>query len=288
MLDAQTPPAVPTTPGAAAASAKPDGPTAVEAGVMRQDLEQLARSLGKAHGVDPAAPPIQSFRAEIRLQPRRDKDSIEINIRADFQAPRSLRCEVREKGVRAERGMDPKLGPWTISNDQVVKLQGPGLNKEAEQVARELRLCRQMLRFLDPERMLSMLKTPSAVRTSDLEITKRLVYRGCTVVDGVLDSFPTYSLGTDGPTRVTLFVHPDSKQLLAVNAMPLDADGKARDLAELILLDDYVSTQELRLPSKLTVFRVAGPGREPLMTVFVDGIDLRHQFAPDHFARPRQ
>lgn len=253
---------------------------------LTQDLAQLADLLGKAHGVDPDAPQIKSFRANIRLEPRQGKDSITADIGVDFLAPMSMRCEVREKGVRVERGMDPKLGPWEISGDEVVKLQGPEMTQAADRVASELRLCRQMLRFLDPKRLLASLKNPSALRQSDLEITKRLAFRGCTVVDGMVDKFPTYSLGDQGPAHVTLFVHPDTNQLLAVNAVPLDDAGKPRELAELVLLDQYAETQGMRLPSELTVFRVAGPGREALVTVKILGIELRREFAADHFARP--
>jgi hypothetical protein len=183
--------------------------------------------------------------------------------------------------------MDPERGPWAISGDEVVKLQGPELNRDREKLARELRLCQQMLRCLDPARLLATLEDPSPVRTSDLEITKRLSFSGCTVVDGVVDGFPLYTADGLGKSQVTLFVHADSKRLLAVNAVRLDEDGKPRAAAELVLLQDYVEVGGMQLPSRLTIYGLAASGREPVMTVHIMGIDLRRQFGPEHFARPR-
>ncbi|MEZ5965806.1 MAG: hypothetical protein R3F56_18365 [Planctomycetota bacterium] len=284
---------------AAQGTAPPETPRSSEvpragsraAAPMRQDLEELATALGRAHGLAADAKPITSFGADLRVESRdkQEKDSISIDIRVDFSAPRSLRCQVREKGVRVERGMDPELGPWAISGDRVLKLQGADFARDADQIAHDLRLCRQIVRFLDPQRMLRTLEDPGPVGKEDLEITKRLTFHACPTVEGVLTRFPIYTVDADGRARVKLFVHPDTSQLLAVRAQPIGDDGKpTQPTAELILLGDYAETQGLHLPSKLTVFRVDGDAREPLQTVHINGIELDREFAPKHFARPKQ
>jgi hypothetical protein len=250
-----------------------------------QDLDALAKQLAAAHGLAADATEVKSFRAEVHLEPRQG-ESLGIDVNVDFLAPRALRCRVIEKGVRAERGFDPKLGAWALSGDEVVKLQGPEHNAEADQVARELRLCQQMVRFLNPGRFLGALTDPAPVRHADLEITARLRYPSCTVIEGTLASFPTYALGTDGRARVTLYLDPATRRLLAVQALPLGDGDKPGDLAELILLGDYSDKPGLWLPTKLSVYRLAGPGREVLMTVHIRAIELGKEFPPQHFARP--
>lgn len=270
---------------AAAAAQSESAPPSPQA--LRPDLQELAVRLRKAHGIDPQAPAIDSFRATLRLEPRQGKDSITVEVRVDFKAPKALRCTAMEKGVRAERGFDPETGPWAISGDQVLKLQGAEMEQDRDRVQRELRLCRQLLRFLDPERLVASLQAPSEVRKADLEITKQYAFHGCSVVEGAVESFPSYSMEPGQRVHVTLFVHPDTDQLLAVSAKSIDAAGKPADPGELIVLEDYVDTQGLRLPRRLKMYRLQGAGCEPLQTVHVVAIDLRYEFAPDHFARPR-
>lgn len=253
---------------------------------VRPDVQQLGELLAKAHGIEPGAEPIHSFRAVLGITPRKgmQKDSITVEAQVDFQAPRAMRCTVREKGVRAERGFDPKRGAWAISGDQVLKVQGSEMGKDIEKAEQELRLCRQMLRFLDPQRLLASLQDPSAIRTSDLEI-KRVAYRDCTVVEGTLPSFPTFSAG-DGPARVTLFVHGETKRLLSLLIVPLGEDGRPRELGELVVLGDHAQTQGMWLPTELKIYRATGPGYEPLVEVAFRGMELRREFAKNHFDRP--
>ncbi len=252
-----------------------------------EDLANVAKQLATAHGFAADAADIKSFRAEIGMEPRQG-DSVGVDVEVDFLAPRSLRCKVIEKGKRIERGFDPKLGGWTISGDEIIKLQGPTYTQDAEQVQQELRLCQQLLRFLNPSRLVTSLLDPAPVRREDLKITERLIFVGCTVIEGTVERFPTYALGTDQRTRVTLYLHPDTKRLLAVHALPFDENDKPAELAELVLLGDYSEKAGPWLPTKLTMYRLAGPGREILMTVHIRAIELGKEFASQHFARPKK
>jgi hypothetical protein len=251
---------------------------------LRADLAELAKQLAAAHGLTSESAEIKSFRAQVIMDPRQEQ-AVAFEVKVDFQAPRSLRCELIEKGIRVERGFDPKLGAWAISGDEVVKLQGPTHNKDADQIARDLRLCQQIARLLSPHRLLASLQDPSAVQTADLDI-HRLHFKGCTVVAGTVASIPTYAAASDGPARVMLYMHPQTKQLLAVQVVPLGEGDKPSELAELVLLDEYSETRGVRLPTKLNVYRIAGPGLEILMTVKILAIELDKQFGSRHFARP--
>ena len=254
---------------------------------VQDDAAALAKALDAAHR-GPAAPAkVESFRAEVRLEPRqKDEEAVTVDLEVEFQAPKSLRAAVREKGVRVERGFDPQRGAWVRKDGEVTALQGPQHNMEADQVLNEVRLCRQVLGFLDPKSLIARMETPSAVRREDLELTTRLRYPGCRVVEGTIDSFPTYTLGTEGRARVTVYVHGETGRLVAVSALPLDAEDKPLELAELVLLGEYATVQDVQLPAKLNVYRLAGPGKELLMTVRIQSIELGSTFKKDHFRRP--
>ncbi len=253
----------------------------------QEDAASLATALDAAH-CGPAAPGrIESFQAQIQIQPRqKDGEAVSVDLDVEFQMPKALRAVVRENGLRIERGNDPKTSAWVRKDDEVTALQGPEWNQEADKVLNEVRLCRQVLGFLDPKSLIARMETPSAVRREDLAIF-RLRYPACRVVEGTVANFPTYTLGTEGRTRVTVWVHGETNRLLAVSALPLDEKDKPRELAELVVLDALAPVQDVLLPASLNVYRLAGPGKELLLTVRIKGIELASKFAPDHFRRPR-
>lgn len=252
---------------------------------MPDDLAALARRLAAAHGLGEDEADIRSFRAELTVEPRDEKKQISIDVLVDFAAPSSLRCQVTEQGTRVERGFDPKIGPWAVVDGETVRLEGPEYTRDAEKVAKDLSLCRQMLRFLRPTRLLAGLRDPAPVRQADLAI-HRLRFTGCTVAEGTIDRLPTFAHG-EVRARVRLFLDPKSDQLLAVEAQPLDEDDKPDGIAELVLLDAYDAARGVRLPTKVTVYRLAGPGPEPVTTVHVRAIDPRREFPASHFAAPK-
>lgn len=254
---------------------------------MQDDAEALAEALDAAHRGPKAPAKVESFRAEVRLEPRqKDEEAVTVDLEVEFQAPKSLRATAREKGVSVEEGYDPQRGAWVRKDGEVTALQGPSHNQAADKVLNEVRLCRQVLGFLDPKSLIARMETPSAVRREDLELTTRLRYPGCRVVEGTIDSFPTYTLGTEGRARVTVYVHGETGRLVAVSALPLGADDKPQQLAELVLLGEYAPVQDVQLPAKLNVYRLAGPGKELLMTVRIQSIELGSTFKKDHFKRP--
>ena len=186
-----------------AVAPSPQDTPQVQAGAgLQDDAAALARTLDAAHRGPKAPAKVESFRAEVRLEPRqKDEEAVTVDLEVEFQAPKALRAAVREKGVRVERGLDPQRGAWVRKDGEVTALQGPQHNLEADQVLNEVRLCRQVLGFLDPKSLIARMETPSAVRREDLELTTRLRYPGCHVVEGTIDSFPTYTLGTEGRAR---------------------------------------------------------------------------------------
>lgn len=252
---------------------------------LRDDLRALAEKLKLAHHGKDAQPDWKSFQAQLRIEPRRD-EKITIDVNVDFQLPRAFRSAIMEQGVRVERGFDPELGAWVISRDQVIKVQGPEAEKEIDETLQNVRMCQLLLRFLDPAKLLTSLRETSPVRKVDLKVF-RLQWPGCTQVEGVLDRFPTYLLGSEGSARLTLWIHPQTEQLLAVLTTPLDEQGKAKGEAEFITLSDYQLSGNVHLPSKLNVYRTVGPGYELLTTVEVRGLTLGKEFKPGHFARPK-
>lgn len=271
-----------TTPPATKPDAKGDGKQDAPA---RDDLRELARTLALAHHGQEGNLGWKSFRAGLRLEPRRD-DKRTFDLDVDFKLPRAYRCTVIEKGVRAERGMDPATGPWSVSGDQVVMLEGPEHNEDADRMLGEVRMCQLLLRFLDPGKLLTSLQAPTPVQRADLKIFRES-WPGCTTVEGVLDRFPTYSLGPESRARVALWVHPGTNLLLAVQIVPVDERGKPGDVAELVTLADYQKSGDIQLPTKLNIYRLTGPGRELLLTVGVKDLQLGKEFPADRFARPK-
>jgi hypothetical protein len=252
-------------------------------------VEQLAARLDAAHRGGAKDLAVTSFRAAITVQQRRG-DSVSVDLNVDFQLPKAIRYRVVEEGVAVERGFDPELGGWVRSEGRVVALTDRAHEKEAEQVQKEIRLCRQILAFLDPGRVVARLREPTAVAEKELVVSRGLRFDRCFVVSGTADGFPTYALGKGGErSRLTLWVDATSDLLVAVAAHPLDDKGVPATAGELILLQDMKAHEGLLLPTKLTAYTVPEAGKpEPSVTLLLTAIELNRKFGDHHFERPKE
>ncbi len=252
-------------------------------------VSDLAKELDKSHRPGADAKKLDQFSGILRIESRgRDKDSIEIELSAQYLAPRMIRYRVEEEGEIIERGWDG-IGAWDRVGDDVHALGGMEYQEDRAQVARHRRLAQQLLRFIDPGAVLRSLKEPSPVRTESLPYAPRGKMRKLITVSGELASFPMHALEEEpASVRIKMMIDPEDKLLAAMQLVPLDDKGAPMSSGELVLIEDYAEQNGRMLPTRLTSFRIVGIGRMlPDVTVKVFEIDLAPGLTKEKMARPK-
>ena len=281
--------------GAAQPPTKPDAPAPTPAGSAqepetqdpyRAEREALIASLRAAHQVD-ADRSFDHFEADLRITRIREReDNIEVGVRATFLKPRYIREQFVEGSGRTERGWDEN-GPWARNERYgVFQLAGRDHASERSDLRQHVRLSRQMLEYLDPARTFAKLEITEPPRNRELVVSRRLKIP-CRTFKGSVATFPLYE-GLKDRERVELEVWIDKKTglLTAVRATPLDAKNRPLTEGELVLLRDYRSTDDVLLPTSLTVFSYTKGQREPSLQVTISAIDLHTPQTLKSLARP--
>jgi hypothetical protein len=270
-------------------------PVAQEKASIPGEIAELAAKLDRAHRGGNTDRNIHSFSAQLVLETvAAGENALSIDLDADFldfsndeRTRHYIKYRVQEEGQLIERGRSPD-GYWALIDDTVILLNAARHRQDREKVQREIRLALQLLKFLDPGRVLRSLREPGGVRTESLR-PGRGTPISCLVVEGFVDSFPLYYLGgQSGRVFLKLWVDESDGHLVAVQATPMTEEG-ARDLAhgEFILMSEHKNPSGVvLLPTELKIFKVnVQDERELQVTVHLRQFDLDPGLEPDDFRK---
>lgn len=251
------------------------------------DPAQLAADLQKAHRGKTAGRPVDRFSARLQLTQRgRDEDRITVRLDVRFwhRPDRDLiRYELKEGGRVVQRGWDRK-GPWVRIDDRIEDLRSREFRRDLDSLRRELRLARQILRFLDPAGLVSSLEN-ARVRAEELRVG-RMAPIPCYVVSGRLERFPFYgAAGSAQPAFLELWIDRESKRLRAAHARRLDERGKRLPEGEFVTMHEHRSVRGVLLPTLITIDRLRGERREPLVRVEIMAFDVFPEFEEKDLSR---
>ena len=269
-------------------------------GSAHADLEALAARLDTAHRPRGPVPPVTAFRSNLELHvlDAEAKEGGQVDLAVQFlqwQRPGSdrvqplIRYEVLEAGAPIVRGRD-KNGPWQLFQGEARDLRGADFGADLAECQRHTNLARQLLRFLDPGKVLRSLERPSGVSEEQVRIgTERNTKTACLCVEGFLPAFPLLQEGgDDAPVKLKAYVTKTEGRLLAIEAWPL-RDGTADEARmERVHLLDLHERDDLLVPRKIEhLFRKAD-GRLRLQSrAVLTTLSLRPELRVEDFDRPK-
>ena len=246
-----------------AATAQGIGPAA------NPEIEALAQRLDKAHLTDPTAKPIAGFDAHLRMagfaKDARQRGELEFAvsflewIKPSTKRPWPLiRYRQVDSASTIEYGRD-QLDYWALLDGRVRNLRSRELERDLESCRSNLRLARQLIRFLEPGTELRAMTDVGPIQQEELR-QGRAAAIPCTTVTGKLQNFPMQRTGGgQSAVEAKAFIDSDGR-LLALEVTPLDNKGKRlAGRGEFILLQDYLELGGRRVPMKMTHFSVPAP-----------------------------
>lgn len=255
------------------------------ASLPREFLQRVAT----AHRGPKAPARIDGFLAEVETTSL-VKGSVTITLKVRFAAPELLRYEVKEAGKKKERGLDAQGVPWTRIGTQVYDLREARSDEELLELERHTRLCGQLLRLLEPARVLADLVVAGAPEPARFAQNAEQKDVPCTRVRGRAASFPLFHVRDDGPAApadLELYFAEATGLLIGVVATPLGSDGRPRGERETIALMGHEPRSGIALPEVLVLYTTGKQGLEPLLEVRMNGIELNPRQSPRDFARPQ-
>jgi hypothetical protein len=164
---------------------------------------------------------------------------------------------------------------------------------DREDCRRNLKLARQMLRFLAPGAVLRSLADRGAVQEEPLRLG-RTEPVPCQTVAGNLPTFPLrQQAGDDAPVRAKVWVGNGGDQdgrLLALEVTPLDGAGKPMPgKGEFLAFSEYRLLGGRLVPMHIEHFAVDAAGkRATQMIVTLTTLELGAALQPADFDRPKR
>lgn len=263
-------------------------PTAATLPGDTRAFDELVTKVRAAHRQGAAPRSIDAFRAEIDVRALGNSQNLEISLEVKWKAPELMRYEITQGNTRKQRGID-ETGEWESVGNQVLDLQEQRSDAGLLEVQRHLQLCKQIVRLLDPADVLGELRQTAPLRNETVALSAAERAVPCTVVSGLLKSFPLYHqrLGDDvHSVRCELYFATESNNLRAVRVTPLDQTARPRGDGEWVVLLDQKVKRGILLPHTLMVSAVRGPGLEELAQISIKRIDLAPNLAAADFKRP--
>lgn len=264
--------------------------------VAQTAVETFAAELERAHFTGPEKPDFDRFLADLKITSlAQDQDAVDVQLRAQFVAPRYIRYEVDESGTKIERGWD-RNGAWSAPGDgRVIDLNGRDHAVEAATVREHRRLAQQLLRFLDPSQVLAQLEDASLAQKE----TAEPLFRGekgfpCRTIRGRLPDFPIDAEADPDnpqPVQIKIWVDEAEKRLARLQVRPLDSEGKPAAHGELVVLQDYrVDARGVAIPTLMLLYRLDFDGETPRLEadsrVDIRTIDLSPDLSKEDLDRP--
>ena len=266
-------------------------------------LARLAADVAKAHRPKASEEKIHAYRASIVIKPQgKDQDSVDISLnvlygdaveRAAGKTMPMMLYGTNEGGQTITRG-DSHDGIWhKVGTKKAVSLTGRSHQTDKELVRNHRRLCKVMLRFLDPGTILGSLKQATKVQTSKLRVKRgRKGELDTYLVSGTLSGFPV----ARGPQKIKdemvwleAWVDTKSSRLRAVRVFPMTPDGKPQwKQGEHILLDKLTAVDGICMPLRLRFFQVTDHNKTtPKLLIDLQKITLNPALSKLDFAKPQ-
>lgn len=264
------------------------------------DLQRLSERVDAVHYPDGRPKRMESFRADLSIEEAAADASQrgQAELRSVFRewqpegakvARPLIRYSVVDAGQPIERGCD-RDGYWELFQGEARDLTARDLAESLKAAQRDTKLARQLLRFMDPGAVLRTLESPGAVTEEVLQVG-RTEPVPCLVASGRIGSFPLLEQeGEAVAVAARVFVHRDTGRVVAVEARPLDAEGKA-DTArgEFLRLEDHERQGPALLPRMLVHYRLDANGKRVLQRkVRLVQISLGAELRVEDFDRPRR
>ena len=253
-----------------------------------QGLEELVKAIQTAHRSEKAPRTIGAFRANIDVKSLSSDKKLELSIDVRWKAPELMLYEILQGETPKKRGIDQD-GEWESVGRAVLDLQEQRSDAGLLEVQRHLQLCKQIVRLLDPADVISELKQPAPVRRETIALSRAEPAVACDVVEGYLKNFPLYHerVGDDVQSiRCELWFGAQDHRLRAVKATPLDQTARQRGEGEWIVLLDHDKVQGLLLPQSLVLYALRSPGREALVRITINRIEINPNLEAADFKRP--
>lgn len=264
---------------------------------------ELVADVTKAHRPKGGKQKITSYRSTIKLTPKgKDEDSITVTLdvmygdaveRAKGKTMPMMVYKITEDGKDILRGSSHD-GVWHKIGDQKAKsLTDRDHQTDRDVIRNHRRLCRVMLRFLDPGAILASLRTTTEVKSTTLWLNRKNPKVATYVVSGFLSGFPV-ARGKQKikDERVWMEVWVDKKTALiqAVRVCPMTPAGKPQfNLGELILLGKYRKYEGTKIPLFLEFFEAADlTKKQSKLQIHLDRLELNPALTKHHFAKPKK
>ena len=269
--------------------------------VKAQDAAQsraaLAEEVRKAHRPDGSKTPIDSYRADLQVSKTGEQNSnIDIDLSIKFGAKIEgkkgklspmLRYSVNEGPKRLQRGFDGR-DRWQAIGKKVSGLTDRSHVRDRRLLDTHLRLCKLMLKFLEPGTILGSLKGSEPVKEVKLKIGRSKPVDAL-LVRGRHPNFPVFRDSGNirtGLVHLEAWVEKATKRLRQVKVYPIGESGLPTTHGELILLRNYVTKSGVLLPRELWFYLLDNDKRLQNASVKLKTFELNPKLSKADFARP--
>jgi len=298
----------------AIAAVKPQDPPTIRPGTSKTTskrasdaeppkLAKLAADVAKAHRPKGGKTKIHAYQAEIVIKPQgKDKDSVDISLnvlygdavaRTEDKTMPMMRYSTNEGGQKITRG-DSHDGIWhKIGEKKSISLTDRGHQTDKELIRNHRRLCKIMLRFLDPGTILAALKQATKVQSVKLRVKRgRKGEIDTYLVSGSLSGFPVVRSKQkikDEMVWMEAWVEQKTSRLRAVRVFPMTPEGKPQWASgEHIVLNKITPVEGIWMPLKLRFYGVKDHNQTtPKLQIDLLKIQLNPALTKQDFARPK-
>lgn len=272
-------------------------------GVEPPSLAELAAAVAKSHRPKGGKTRIHAYRAGIVIKPQgKGRDSVDISLdvlygnaveRAKGKTMPMMRYSTNEGGQKITRG-DSHDGVWhKIGDKKSMSLTDRSHQTDRELIRNHRRLCKIMLRFLDPGTILASLKQATKVQSIKLRVKRgRSGEIDTYLVSGSLSGFPVVRSKQkikDEMVWMEAWVEQKTSRLRAVRVFPMTPTGKPQwERGEHILLDKFTQVDGIWMPLNLRLYEVKDHNqRTPKLQIDLQKIRLNPALTKQDFARPK-
>ncbi len=281
-------------PGRGTASAQGPASRPIARMDVKKEIARVAALVRKAlYGKEGKPFPLKGYKARLVIQIHTKKGIFDVEALQEFQAPRSIRTEVKEKGLHILRGFDGKHYWQTRPGAPVKDLKQREYKQDRATVQKEIRLAGQVLRLFQVDRLILDMKDPSPPWTETIKLPwkGRLAPRVCRVVEGEIPYFPFYrKQDYEGPARIRIWVDRETGEPRRVRVWPAFAHSEAAIYihGETLVLSDFrpVAKGRLRVPTNFRL-EVTSPrtGKlSPVLVVDLKSLEVNPKFPEGHFS----
>lgn len=262
-------------------------------------LAELTAKVAAAHRTAEAEP-VHGFHADLRLEElartaEEHRGQIELSVRfLEWQHPDTerpyplIRYRQTDSARSVEQGRD-REDYWAVVDGKPQDMRSREMATDLDHARRNLKLARQLLRFLEPNAVLGDLEDPSPVTAGEL-VQGRANRTPCWIVEGLLPSFPLrQQSGDDTPVRAKLFVARADDRIVGLEVQATsEKQGEPAPLREFVSFAEHRTVQGRVVPMRMVHFTVDEKGkRNAQLGIDLVTLDLGAKLTAEDFDRPK-